>query len=80
MKPISLDALRQRRKSDSLKASTPHPNLVERLFADRAWTENYRVTTEERESLAKVALMGEVKSEHDVLFILNQIRRARLRW
>jgi len=25
-------------------------------------------------------MMGEVKSERDVLFILNQIRRARLRW
>jgi hypothetical protein len=55
------------------------PNVIERLFADKTWTDNYRVTPEEIDSLSKVAMMGEVQSERDVLFILNQIRRARLR-
>ena len=41
---------------------------------------NYRVTPEERESLSNAAMMGEVTCERDVLFILNQLRRARLRW
>jgi hypothetical protein len=50
------------------------------LFADKAWVENYRVTAEERESLSNAGMMGEVVSERDVLFILNQLRRARLRW
>jgi hypothetical protein len=54
--------------------------VIDRLFADKNWTENYRVTAEERESLSNVAMMGEVSSERDVLFILNQLRRARLRW
>ena len=54
--------------------------VIDRLFADKNWTENYRVTPQERESLSNVAMMGEVSSERDVLFILNQLRRARLRW
>jgi hypothetical protein len=61
----------------SRKAST---TVIERLFADKTWTANYRVTKDEIESLSNVAMMGEVQSERDVLFILNQIRRARLRW
>ena len=70
-----------RQKVDNTsKASGTRPNIMERLFADKAWTENYRVTAEERESLSKVALLGEVTCERDVLFILNQLRRARLRW
>lgn len=62
------------------KASGARAGVIDRLFADRNWTENYRVTPEERESLSNVAMMGEVSSERDVLFILNQLRRARLRW
>lgn len=42
--------------------------------------ENYRVTAEEREFVSNTAMMGELTCERDVLFILNQIRRARLRW
>jgi hypothetical protein len=57
-----------------------NPDVMERLFADRLWTENYRVTDEEKIMLTDAAMMGEVLSERDVLFILNQIRRARLRW
>ena len=64
-------------KDKSPKASQ---NVIERLFADKTWTANYRVTQEEINSLSNVAMMGEVQSERDVLFILNQIRRARLRW
>ena len=55
-------------------------SLVEQLFADKAWVQNYRVTDEERESLSNAGMMGEVTCERDVLFILNQLRRARLRW
>jgi len=55
-------------------------SIIERLFADKIWTENYRVTADERVALSNAAMMGEVCSERDVLFILNQIRRARLRW
>jgi hypothetical protein len=62
------------------KEQGTRPGIVERLFADQAWTENYRVTAEERESLSNAAMMGEVTCERDVLFILNQLRRARLRW
>lgn len=62
------------------KASSTRSNIIERLFADKTWIENYRVTAEERESLSNAAMMGEVSCERDVLFILNQLRRARLRW
>jgi hypothetical protein len=62
------------------KDATPRPNIIERLFADKAWIENYRITADERVALSNAAMMGEVGSERDVLFILNQIRRARLRW
>jgi hypothetical protein len=62
------------------KTATPRPNIIERLFADKIWAENYRITADERVALSNAAMMGEVKSERDVLFILNQIRRARLRW
>ncbi|HLI80602.1 MAG TPA: hypothetical protein VKV03_11505 [Candidatus Binataceae bacterium] len=56
------------------------PSIIERLFADKVWAENYRITADERVALSNAAMMGEVASERDVLFILNQIRRARLRW
>jgi hypothetical protein len=59
---------------------TVSQKITDRLFADKTWTANYRVTPEEINSLSDVAMMGEVHSERDVLFILNQIRRARLRW
>jgi hypothetical protein len=62
------------------KAPTARSNIIERLFADQSWTANYRVTAEEQESLSNAATMGEITCEHDVLFILNQLRRARLRW
>ena len=62
------------------KAAGARPSVIERLFADKTWTENYRVTAQERESLSNAAMMGEVTCERDVLFILNQLRRARLRW
>ena len=55
-------------------------NIIERLFSDAKWMENYRVTADERELVSNTAMMGELTSERDVLFILNQIRRARLRW
>ena len=58
----------------------PRPSIIERLFADEVWIENYRITADERVALSNAAMMGEVASERDVLFILNQIRRARLRW
>ena len=61
-------------------ATIARPNIIERLFADKIWAENYRITADERVALSNAAMMGEVTSERDVLFILNQIRRARLRW
>jgi hypothetical protein len=67
-------------KPNSAKASGARPSIIERLFADKIWIENYRVTADERVALSNAAMMGEVSSERDVLFILNQIRRARLRW
>jgi hypothetical protein len=62
------------------KGSGTSPGIIDRLFADKIWTENYRITDDERITLANAAMMGEIHSERDVLFILNQIRRARLRW
>ncbi|HXN86519.1 MAG TPA: hypothetical protein VN867_10625 [Candidatus Binataceae bacterium] len=62
------------------KSPNASQNIIERLFADKTWTASYRVSQEEIDSLSNVAMMGEVQSERDVLFILNQIRRARLRW
>jgi hypothetical protein len=62
------------------KGSEASPIIIARLFADPVWTENYRITPEERIMLSNAAMMGEIASERDVLFILNQIRRARLRW
>ena len=62
------------------KAAIARLNIIEHLFADKVWAENYRITADERVALSNAAMMGEVTSERDVLFILNQIRRARLRW
>jgi hypothetical protein len=70
---LESDGLRQ-------KVTGAPGGILGRLFSDKAWTENYRVTAEERESLSNVAMMGEVTCERDVLFMLNQLRRARLRW
>jgi hypothetical protein len=58
----------------------PRSSIIERLFADPIWAANYGVTPDERESLSNVAMMGEIASERDVLFLLNQLRRARLRF
>ncbi len=65
-----------RRQKSAEKASS---NVIERLFGDQRWVAEYRITPEELESLSTVAMMGELKNEDDVLFVLNQIRRARLR-
>lgn len=65
-----------RRQKSAEKASS---NVIERLFGDQRWIAEYRITPEELESLSTVAMMGELKNEDDVLFVLNQIRRARLR-
>ncbi len=67
-------------KPGPAKTAMTRPNIIERLFADKIWAENYRITADERVALSNAAMMGEVRSERDVLFILNQIRRARLRW
>ena len=69
-----------RQKLNIAKTPALRSNIIERLFADQIWTANYRVTPDERVALFNAAMMGEVRSEHDVLFVLNQIRRARLRW
>jgi hypothetical protein len=75
MKNLSFESNAGREKTTGTRSA-----LIERLFADAVWTANYRVTAEERESLSNAAMMGEVTCERDVLFILNQLRRARLRW
>jgi hypothetical protein len=62
------------------RASTSRPSCIERLLADPKWVQGYRITNAEIESISNIAMMGELHSERDVLFILNQIRRARLRW
>lgn len=67
-------------KQRSSKPASARSKIIERLFADPAWTASYRVSAEERESLSNLALMGEIVSERDVLFLLNQLRRARLRF
>lgn len=69
-----------RGKSTPARPAGGRPHLIERLFADNIWSERYRVSAEERVAIANAAMMGEVRSERDVLFILNQLRRARLRW
>ncbi|HVA79077.1 MAG TPA: helix-turn-helix transcriptional regulator [Candidatus Binataceae bacterium] len=38
--------------------------------------ESMRVTTQEMEMLSRVALMGEVRSTRDFLYILNTVRQA----
>jgi len=64
-----------------VRASKERPeSLIDRLSSDKRWIENYRIKPEEIESLSSIAMMGELKTEQDVLFILNQIRRAKLRW
>jgi hypothetical protein len=65
-----------RRKESADKGNS---SVLERLFGDPRWIAEYRITPEELESLSTVAMMGELKNENDVLFVLNQIRRARLR-
>jgi hypothetical protein len=80
MKHIPAHSGAARQKSDNTGTSNSRAGVIERLFADKAWTENYQVTAEEQESLSNAAMMGEVTCERDVLFILNQLRRARLRW
>jgi hypothetical protein len=80
MKKTSAESNGARHNAIAAKASSARLGIVEQLFADKSWTENYRVTAEERESLSNTALMGEVMCERDVLFVLNQLRRARLRW
>jgi hypothetical protein len=74
--------IKMTRHKPNIASKTPsaRSNVVERLFADKVWTTNYRVTAEEQETLSNAAMMGEVTCERDVLFILNQLRRARLRW
>ena len=67
-------------KPGAATTTIARPSIIERLFADKIWAENYRITADERVALSNAAMMGEVTSERDVLFILNQIRRARLRW
>jgi len=66
--------------SDAAKTPAVRPSIVDRLFADQNWIENYRVTADERVALFNAAMMGEIRCERDILFVLNQIRRARLRW
>lgn len=80
VKHLPSESNRPRRRPNGEIAPCARSSLIERLFADKAWVENYRVTAEERESLSNAGMMGEVVSERDVLFILNQLRRARLRW
>jgi hypothetical protein len=67
-------------KPNAAKGYSSRANIIDRLFADQNWIENYRVTADEKIALSNAAMMGEVSGERDVLFILNQIRRARLRW
>ena len=62
------------------RSSTSRPSCIERLLGDPKWVQDYRITNAEIESISNIAMMGELHSERDVLFILNQIRRARLRW
>jgi len=51
-----------------------------RFLENPAWRKNYRVSDDEVESLTSVALLGEMKGERDLLFIINHLRRAKLRW
>ena len=80
MKNTPSESSRQQRRHDGEMAPCARSSIIERLFADSAWVANYRVTAEERESLLNAGMMGEITCERDVLFILNQLRRARLRW
>jgi hypothetical protein len=51
-----------------------------RFLENPAWRQNYRVSDDEVASVSSVALLGEMKGERDLLFIINQLRRAKLRW
>src|SRR5260370_22090305 len=50
-----------------------------RFLENAAWRENYQISKGEVESVSTVAMFGELKSEHDLLFIIHQLRRAKLR-
>ena len=62
------------------RSTSSRLGLVEKLLGDPKWVQGYRITNGEIEAISNIAMMGELHSERDVLFILNQIRRARLRW
>ncbi len=66
-------------KAHAIVAAAPESH------GDSAWEEfrrnhqlrnSMRVTTQEMEMLARVALMGEVRSTRDFLYILNTVRQA----
>lgn len=58
----------------------PSGALIQRFLGDSRWVESYGITAEEMESLSSAVMMGELHSERDLLFILNEVRRARMRW
>lgn len=47
---------------------------------NEALRETYKITDQELEMLSKVAMMGEVKSSQDFIFILKSIRQALHKW
>lgn len=63
-----------------LLARIPRPytrrELWEQFSDDAALLRRHRVTAEELDALKRVALLGDVRSKRDFLFILGQIRRG----
>lgn len=48
----------------------------DRFLTDQVLRDTYNITDEEMEMLSRVALMGDVRSSQDFVFILKSIRRA----
>ncbi len=64
----------------SLLARIPRPRsrreLWEQFCEDAAFLRRHRVNAEELQVLRSVALLGEVRSRRDFLFVLGRIRRG----
>ncbi len=50
------------------------------FLKDDALRTSYEITEDELSMLSKVAMMGEVRSSHDFIFVLKSIRQASRRW
>src|SRR5262249_31599708 len=60
----------------SPKPSSAQPSAWDAFVSDRNLRKVLNITDQEMEILSSIATMGEVRSPHDFIFILNTIRNA----